>query len=191
MLSFIEAFGPDQKFLETPRLQLRVDTEKDYRTIFGTQPDDFIKEYFGIYTDDALLAQKAKIAGGFTTYRTSVLFIHLIEKATGTVVGSFAYHNWYPAHSRSEIGYAMAAEEYKNKGFMKEAFPAMIAFGFEAMELNRIEAFIHPENSPSRRLVERAGFRKEGLLQEHYNNNGVVGDSMVFGLLKCNYSGTG
>ena len=82
----------------------------------------------------------------------------------------------------------MAGDEYKNQGYMREAIAAIIPFGFEAMELNRIEAFIHPDNTASRKVVERMGFQQEGWLREHYAADGVVGDSLVYGLLRREYS---
>lgn len=175
--------------LETPRLILRIDTEEMYTDAFRTKPDAYLKEHFGIAGEAALQLQKEKIRGGLTTYRSSVLFFHLVEKSGGIVVGNFAFHNWYPAHSRAELGYAMADEAYKNKGFMREALPSIIAFGFEALALNRMEAFIHPENLPSRKLVEAAGFTIEGRLLDHYCNDGIMGDSMLYRLLRKEYAG--
>jgi ribosomal-protein-alanine N-acetyltransferase len=83
----------------------------------------------------------------------------------------------------------MSAEAYKGQGFMSEAIPPIIAFGFKEMGLNRIEAFIHPENIPSIRLVERMGFQQEGCLHEHYCKEGVPCDSLIYGLLLKDYAG--
>lgn len=52
------------------------------------------------------------------------------------------------------------------------------------MKLHRIEAFIGPHNLPSQKLVQKMGFKKEGLLREHYCKKGVVEDSIVFSLLR-------
>ena len=175
------------KPLETERLILRIDNEETYAAALRTLSDADLKMHLGFATDAAIQAEKAKIVGGLTTYRTSLMYFHLVLKESNEVIGSFAYHNWFPMHSRSEIGYAMKAEDQKNKGYMKEAFPAMIAFGFDVMKLNRMEAFIHPDNMPSWKLVESADFQKEGLLKEHYCSNGITGDSMVYGLLKKDY----
>ena len=178
----------DIKMLETPRLRIRIDTEEAYVHAFKTGSDEWLKDYFGLASDEELASQKKKVEGGMSTYRTTVLFCHLIEKEQNVVVGSFAYHNWYPMHSRSEIGYNMKSDEYKNRGFMKEALPVMIRYGFEVMDLNRIEAFIHPENIPSRKLVEGMHFKQEGWLRQHYCMNGAMGDSLVYGLLQEDYN---
>lgn len=187
MLPSDPIFKPAVKTLETERLSIRIDTVEDYVQMFKTSDDDTLKECFGIRTDEDLRKQKDKVFGGLTTYRTSVVFFHLRERSIDKVIGNFAFHNWFPMHRRSEIGYMMAGDEYKNQGYMREAIAPIIAFGFEAMELNRIEAFVHPDNTASKKLVERLGFQQEGWLREHYAADGVVGDSLVFGLLRSEY----
>ncbi len=183
MLPTDPPFIPHVKTLETNRLSIRIDTEEGYTNMFSTCTDEQLKSHFGILTDKDLQTQKNKVSGWLSTYRTSVLFFHLIERDLNQVIGSFAFHNWYPIHRRSEIGYAISADEHKNKGYMKEAVRPIIEFGFKSMNLNRIEAYIHPENAASRKLVEGIGFRQEGLLREHYCHEGVTGDSEVYGLL--------
>lgn len=187
MLPTDPLFRPDVKTLETERLSIRIDTVEDYVQMFKACSDAALKDCFGFRTNEELNKQKEKVSGGLTTYRTSVVFFHLRERSLDTVIGNFAFHNWFPMHRRSEIGYAMMDDAYKNQGYMREAIAAIIPFGFEAMELNRMEAFIHPDNTASRKLVERMGFRQEGWLREHYAAEGAIGDSIVFGLLHKDY----
>ncbi len=174
---------PKVKYLDTQRLSIHIDTEATYRQMFETADDAALKAHFGIASDRELDLQKGKLRGGLTTYRTAVLFFHLKAHALNRVIGSFAFHNWYPEHRRSEIGYAITDEASKGQGYMREAIAAIIPYGFKELELNRMEAFIHPENMPSIKLVLRAGFLEEGRLREHYCKDGVTGDSLVYGLL--------
>jgi len=189
MLPSDPPFEPAVKTLETARLSIRIDTEQSYVQAFRTQSDEELKAYFGIATDAELQTQKDKVHGGLTTYRTALVFFHLKERMLNTVIASCAFHSWYPMHRRSEVGYAMAAEQYKGNGYMSEAIQPIIAFGFEEMALNRIEAFIHPENIPSIKLVERMGFQQEGWLHEHHCKEDIMVDSLVYGLLRKDYSG--
>lgn len=175
------------QILETSRLQIRVETVEEYVAMFAKADDDTLKAYYGYHTDDALAVQKAKVAGGFTTYRTSLRFFHLVLKETGEVIGSASLHNWYPALHRSETGYEIRQVKHKNKGYMTEALPAVISHGFDAMQLNRIEANTAPDNTPSRRLLEGGGFKLEGHLREHYFQDGMFVDSVIYGLLAREY----
>jgi [ribosomal protein S5]-alanine N-acetyltransferase len=173
--------------LETERLLLRITTAEDYLNLYATSTEQDIMDYFGLTTEEQLQIEQNKIKGGMTTYRTSFLFFHLIEKQSNAIIGNCAYHNWYKMHSRSEIGYGMSSEDYKNKGFMKEAIKPIMEYGFSKMGLNRIEAFTHPENIASRKLLTGIGFKEEGLLKQHYCVNEKIEDSLVYGLLRNEY----
>ncbi len=67
---------------------------------------------------------------------------------------------------------------------MREALSAMLKFGFGRMQLNRIEAFVVPENNPSLRLLQRLGFQQDGLLREYGFWKGQFHDQFLLSLLK-------
>lgn len=67
---------------------------------------------------------------------------------------------------------------------MREALTAMLAFGFGPMQLNRVEALVVPENTPSQHLLRRLGFECEGLLRQHGFWKGSFHDLHLFSLLK-------
>jgi len=50
--------------------------------------------------------------------------------------------------------------------------------------LHRIEAEVDPENAASIRVLERAGFKQEGVLRERYFENGEARDSIFYGLVR-------
>ena len=90
-------------------------------------------------------------------------------------------------HERAEIGYGLFGDEYKRQGLMSEAILPIIEYGFIEMKLNRIEAFIGPENIASIKLINKLNFVKEGQLREHYCENNRVEDSIVYSLLRKEY----
>jgi RimJ/RimL family protein N-acetyltransferase len=59
----------------------------------------------------------------------------------------------------------MLARPYWGQRYMQEALPALVAYGFNALELHRIEADIHPDNIASGRILEGLHFRREGHLR--------------------------
>jgi len=67
---------------------------------------------------------------------------------------------------RVEVGYAIS-RAYWGQGYATEALRAVIQFGFEKMELARIEAVVLPENIASARVLEKAGMQFEGLLRKY------------------------
>ncbi len=67
---------------------------------------------------------------------------------------------------------------------MTEAFEAVLEFGFGKMELNRIEALVHPNNLASIRLLEKFAFQNEGIMRDYYFRGGMFHDSLRFSLLR-------
>jgi len=106
----------------------------------------------------------------------------ITETASGRLIGTCTYASWDRVHRRAEIGFALHREEW-GKGYMKELLPAFIRFGFEELELHRIEADVDPNNRPAIALLERNGFTEEGILRERYRMNGELQDAVIYGLL--------
>jgi [ribosomal protein S5]-alanine N-acetyltransferase len=73
---------------------------------------------------------------------------------------------------------------------MREALAAVFAWGFEHMQLNRIEAQIHPRNAPSLKLAMALGFAREGLLREVAYWGGQHHDLLQWGLLRRDFHAT-
>lgn len=159
-------------------------TVEAFQYIFHHCSDAKISELLNLATDEELQAEKEKTKAGRWTHNKHFLYFQLIDKTTSKIIGWCGYHTWYLEHARAEIGYGLTDDDYKGKGLMSEALAPIITYGFETMKLNRIEAFIGPNNTPSLKLVEKAGFTKEGHLREHYCKNGAIEDSLVFSLLK-------
>ena len=80
-----------------------------------------------------------------------------------------------------EIGYCLSAE-YQGAGYASEAVFAVCKFGFDVLRLNRIEARVVTENTPSCRLLERLGFSKEGLLRKGAYLKGSTYDLYLYSL---------
>jgi ribosomal-protein-alanine N-acetyltransferase len=71
---------------------------------------------------------------------------------------------------------------------MTEALEAVIAYGFQQLMLNRIEAYIDPDNISSRKLLLKAGLTEEGTLREYYYEKGQFVDAVIFSILRRDYS---
>ncbi len=89
------------------------------------------------------------------------------------------------------IGYWMG-ERHAGKGHMFAALQLAIPYIFGTLQLHRIEAACIPDNHRSIRLLEKAGFEREGLLREYLKINGQWRDHVMFSRLadKSGFSGT-
>lgn len=173
--------------LETERLQLKELTPELYDYIFANWKDEEIMAYLGNPTIEDFNLEKEKYQKGLTSYYLSFKSFSMVERESGQVIGRIGYHTWKAAHSRAEIGYGLYKEEHKRKGYMSEAMLPILRYGFNEMDLNRVEAFASPLNTASIKLIENYGFTKEGLLRQHYGKNGIQEDSAVYGLLRSEF----
>ncbi|MEP7042812.1 MAG: GNAT family N-acetyltransferase [Dokdonella sp.] len=89
-------------------------------------------------------------------------------------------------HARCVIGYSLTPELW-GRGYASEMLRLAIDYAFGTLGLNRIEADIDPQNIASCRLVERAGFQREGTLRERWRVGGGVQDTALYGLLRRDY----
>lgn len=80
------------------------------------------------------------------------------------------------------IGYWIG-EPYAAQGHMSAALKLVIPYIFNGLQLHRIEAACIPENFKSIRLLENAGFQREGLLREYLKINGEWRDHVMFSLI--------
>jgi ribosomal-protein-alanine N-acetyltransferase len=174
--------------LPTKRLLLREMTPEVYNHVFNNYPDEELKKFFGLRSDETLDQKKQTWQNGLTMFNKSFLYFQLLKKDSGENIGWCGFHTWYVQHYRAEIGYTLTIETERRNGFMKEALPEIVRYGFEQMKLHRIEAFIGPANIPSLKLVQSLGFIQEGHLREHYFKDGKIEDSVVFSLLKTEFT---
>jgi len=80
------------------------------------------------------------------------------------------------------LGYWMG-ERHAGKGHMSEAVRGALRFAFQELALHRVEAACLPHNEPSRRLLERVGFQKEGLARAYLRINGNWADHLLYAAL--------
>lgn len=80
------------------------------------------------------------------------------------------------------VGYWMG-ERYAGRGHMTRAVRALIPFAFGTLHLHRLEAACLPHNGASMRLLQKVGFRREGLARGLVCINGRWQDHIVFALL--------
>lgn len=174
----------DYQAINTPHLILRPSTAETYDWLFASQSDTAIMDYLDLKTADDLEVEREKHKLGLVTHNRKFVMFHILEKETLRHLGACALHSWFPLHQRAEVGYHITQPADMNKGIMTEALSHVLHFGFTQMNLNRIEACLSEANIPSMKLLLNAGFKREGLLRQHYNTGTEILDSVVMSLLK-------
>jgi len=172
------------ELLETERLFLRKLTPEVYDYIYSNYTDEECMLHLGLSSHEELEKEKERYEKGLSAYDRTFVIFQLVIKESQEIIGMTGFVRFYPDHSRAELGYAMSKEEHKNKGYMFEATERIVQYGFESMNLNRMEALSGSNNIPSLKIIDKLGFKKEGHLKEHYCRGGIVEDSLIFALLK-------
>lgn len=80
------------------------------------------------------------------------------------------------------LGYALDKSQ-NNKGYATEAVKLIVDYAFRHLHLHRIEAGVMPHNIPSIRVLEKAGFHKEGIAKSNVKINGKWEDHQVLAII--------
>ncbi|MEO5322069.1 GNAT family N-acetyltransferase [Mesorhizobium sp. CC13] len=113
---------------------------------------------------------------------TSAAFF-IYENAGGKLVGGITLGNIrYGVAQTGHIGYWIG-ERYAGQGLMLDAVRLLARHAFDTLRLHRIEAACIPENTRSVRVLEKAGFRREGLLRSYLRINGEWHDHYLYALI--------
>lgn len=101
----------------------------------------------------------------------------------GQHVGNIGLHPLDDIYSKTaELGY-FVGEEFWGNGIATQAVNLIVEYGFNTMELNRIEAGIFEHNTASMHVLEKNGFQKEGVARKVAVKNDVVIDEHRYALV--------
>ncbi|MDX2318417.1 MAG: GNAT family protein [Hyphomicrobiaceae bacterium] len=115
------------------------------------------------------------------------LFIYSV--ATGGLVGGVTLCNVRRGVTQScTLGYWIGAQ-YAQQGYMTAAVRAVVPFVFDSLDLHRLEAACLPANTASMRLLEKTGFKREGLARRYLRINGGWQDHLLYALLDSDTRG--
>ena len=106
----------------------------------------------------------------------------------GRWVGSMGFHTIKLNHQWAEIGYWIDGD-YVGKGIMTECVKAMIRYGFNELNLHRIQIRCDSVNVKSKAIPERLGFRLEGVVREDHKKGDSFSDGLIYGILRNEWAG--
>lgn len=175
---------PEHSIVETKRLLLRPLEKGDLPALFALNGDEEVMRY----TPHGPWKTPADGETWFERVRANrekgeaVEFV-IVLRDGGRPIGTMFLFRFNEPVGSAEIGYLLVREHW-GKGLMKEAVAALVEFGFETMELTRIEAQLDPRNEASARVLERAGFSREGHQRRNFFAKGEFSDTWLYGMLR-------
>jgi ribosomal-protein-alanine N-acetyltransferase len=186
--------GLEAVVLDTPRLRLRPVAFGDEPLLFQVFSDPVVMRYWstppwtGVGQAEAMVRDEVAGAAQGTSVRLAVL-LRAADDAVAAgregpdLIGTVSVFQLDRGNRRAELGYALRRSAWGH-GYAREAVAAVVDHAFDALDLIRIEADVDPRNHASARLLERLGFRREGLLRQRWIVAGEVCDSAWYGLLR-------
>lgn len=110
----------------------------------------------------------------------------VIEKKSGRCIGQIAYFLVDSKNHFAEIEYCIGSE-FQRKGYATEAAKAVIKYGFDKINLHKVQICTRTLNKASQRVIEKCGFTYEGTLRDYFYVNGEYIGRLFYSMLRNEY----
>ncbi|MFJ7753752.1 GNAT family N-acetyltransferase [Peribacillus muralis] len=156
----------DLPAIETKRLIMRKINMEDAEDMFAYTSNPEVSRFVTWEAHRSMSDTKDFIQLVLQNYEDKKIAPWGIEhKESGKLIGTIDFVSWLVNHHLAEMGYVLAPE-YWGRGLMTEAVRKFVAFGFENMNLVRIQARCFVENLGSERVMQKAGMSFEGIVRK-------------------------
>lgn len=133
----------------------------------------------------SLAQQEEKIASIGKDEHDVVLAI--ARREPDGLLGATGLHRIDFKNRRAEFGIAVGDPAEWGKGYGTEATRLIVGYGFDTLNLNRIQLLVYEDNVRGIRAYERAGFRREGVLRQYLYREGRYQDAFLMSVLKSDW----
>lgn len=175
--------------IETERMTLRLPQHGDYRawSSLRAESSSFLVPWEPVWASDHLTrksftnrvywAQRSMSSG-------SAVPIFMVRREDGALLGAITLDNIRRGPSQAgTLGYWIG-ERHARQGYMKEAILALVHHAFTVLDLSRVEAACLPENQASRGVLEKSGFKYEGVAQSYLQIGGRWRNHVLYANLR-------
>lgn len=180
--------------IETERMTLRLPQHGDWKpwAMLRAESAGFLAPWEPSWSDDHLTRRSftnrvywaARAEGQGTA-----LPLMLVRREDQALLGAITLDNIRRGPSQSgTLGYWIG-EAHARQGFMKEAILGVVHHAFSVMDLSRIEAACLPENAASRGVLEKCGFKYEGVAQSYLQIAGRWRNHVLYASLRTDRRG--
>ncbi|PZR01047.1 MAG: 30S ribosomal protein S5 alanine N-acetyltransferase [Cereibacter sphaeroides] len=180
--------------IETERMTLRLPTNGDFRQWAGLREQSvaFLSPWEPVWSGDHL-SRKAFTNRVYWASRATgqgtALPLLLIRRGDDALLGAITLDNIRRGPSQSgTLGYWIG-RPHARQGYMREAILAVVHHAFTVLDLSRIEAACLPENAASRGVLEKCGFKYEGVAQSYLQISGRWRNHVLYANLRSDRRG--
>ncbi len=157
--------------MQSTRLKFRKIVDTDIDHVFEGLSHPEVIRFYGV-SYDSLEATRRQMEWFQELERQKTgRWWAVCRKDDSRFVGAGGFNNWDPASQKAEIGFWLLPE-FWGLGFMTEAMPILCEYGFDVMDLHRIEGFVDSENRNCKRALAKLEFVHEGCMRECESKDG-------------------
>jgi len=174
--------------LEAERIVLRLPSHSDYNAWVALRSEsrDFLVPWEPVWSPDHLSRKSFtnRVYWAARAAKAGTAFPFFLVRRDGVLLGAITMDNIRrgPAQSAT-IGYWIG-QSHARHGYMREAIGILVHHAFTNLDLSRIEAACLPENAASRGVLEKSGFKYEGVAQSYLQINGRWRNHVLFANLR-------
>lgn len=188
---FINAKADATVDIQTDRLIIRLAKPDDAEGIYSYRSDTFENRYQGWFPESMEEVRNYLTNMPVTLDKADICFqFAILTKNDDCLIGDMGIVFTGHENMQAEIGCTLN-KDFQGKGYATEALTAMVNYLFTSLKKHRVIASIDPRNTPSIRLIERLGFRKEAHFKESYFLHGEWLDDIIYAMLDKNWSTIG
>jgi ribosomal-protein-alanine N-acetyltransferase len=180
--------------IDTERLLLRPPAHSDFRAWAALRRDsaDFLKPWEPTWAEDHL-TRKSFVNRVYWASRSigqgTAVPLFLERREDGRLMGAITLDHIRRGPAQAGmIGYWVGAP-FARQGFMREALTGLIHYAFTELDMSRLESACLPENTASRALLERCGYKYEGVAQSYLQINGRWRNHVLYANLRSDRRG--
>jgi len=172
------------KTIETMRLTLRRLELADAEMMFSNwTSDDKVTCFLRWDAHKSIDDTKKMIQQWVDRYQDNSVYYWGIYLKNGEMIGSIGITITSEYDFKGELGYKTGSCWW-NQGYSSEAAKAVIDYMFRNTDIERIDSFCSVKNPASRKVMEKAGMRCEGLLQHYYRTRDGFHDCSIYGIIR-------
>jgi [ribosomal protein S5]-alanine N-acetyltransferase len=171
--------------LSTSRLRLRQFRGEDTDAMHECFADPAVMRFWNTPVHTKRIETERAVRRFIDCTPSYYRFWAVADAGTDRCLGMVNYHDGHIRNKRVAVGYIINPARHRQR-IATEAVSAMLDHCFGELGLHRVQAFIQPDNTASRALAEKLGFRGEGLLRDNLRVADTWRDEMLYALLRTN-----
>jgi ribosomal-protein-alanine N-acetyltransferase len=172
--------------IKTERLLLRQFADSDLENVFKGLSNPEVIKYYGVSFQTLEATKEQMIFFADLKKNETGIWFAICSADNRTFYGAGGLNNLSKEHKKAEIGFWLLSD-FWGHGIIKEGIPLICNYGFDNLELHRIEGFVESENKNCKSVMTKLDFQYEGTMKDCEIKNGKFISLDIYAKIKDNF----